>query len=55
MRYEDIETGRRVIVTSGKHKGKTGLIADFWPPSEPTVILDIGGEYGISEVELVKE
>ncbi len=55
MKYEDIEDGRRVIVKRGKHKGKTGKIVDRWPPGEPSVILDVGGEYAISEVELAED
>ena len=55
MTYEEIEYDRRVVVMSGKHKGKIGRISDYWPPGEPTVTLDTGGEYEISKVELVEE
>ena len=55
MKYEDIEMGRKVRVVSGRNRGKTGTIVDRWPPGEPTVILDSGGEFDISEVELAED
>ena len=52
MKYEDVEIGRTVKVISGKHRGAVGTIIDRWPPREPTIILDNGDEYPISDVEL---
>ena len=54
MLYEDVKLSKEVRILKGSRRGEIDEIIDYWPPSEPTVILKGGGEYAISEVEIVE-